>query len=77
MGTENLADSNTWHDARPVTALVNPVLLSLLALHIPLCSDRHWLAFLISSVSHHELVATVQNQLLRTRAEVRLPPVAS
>lgn len=29
------------------------------------------------SPSHHELVAAVQNQLLRPRAEVRLPPVAS
>lgn len=27
--------------------------------------------------SHHELIAAVQNQLLRPRAEVRVPPVAA
>lgn len=34
-------------------------------------------SILHASASHHKLVAAVQNQLLRPRAEVRLPPVSS
>lgn len=48
-----------------------PFSYALLHLH------RQRLAFFPSSASHHELVTTIQNQLLWPRAEVRLPPVAS